>query len=168
MEMDKFTPCLENAQTGKLVDTTYSVARKPELSRLKGWNFDWLGADLKESTVYKLTTTDSDVIQGLIAVEDYPRDKAVYVHIAESAPHNLGKNKEFYGVGGHLFAIAAQHSKDLGYGGFLFMDAKNKELVKHYSKTLGAELLGMPHPYRMFIDERAAEKLLEIYSLKGE
>ncbi|MEG1497759.1 MAG: hypothetical protein RR385_10350, partial [Clostridiales bacterium] len=62
----------------------------------------------------------------------------------------------------------AQRSKDLGYGGFVFMDAKNKELVEHYHKTMGAQLLGMPHPYRMFIDERAAEKLLKVYTLKGE
>ncbi|MEG2148703.1 MAG: hypothetical protein RRY24_04685, partial [Clostridiales bacterium] len=168
MKIDKFTPCLENVKTGTFVDTAYRIAQKSELSKLEGWNFHWFGADLEKATVYELTTIDSDIIQGLVAIEDYSRDKAVYVHIAESAPHNLGKNKEFYGVGGHLFAIAAQCSKDLGYGGFVFMDAKNKELVEHYHKTMGAQLLGMPHPYRMFIDERAAEKLLKVYTLKGE
>ena len=46
------------------------------------------------------------------------------------------------------------------------MDAKNKELVKHYSKTLGAVHLGRPHPYRMFIDEDNAERLLGIYTFE--
>lgn len=46
------------------------------------------------------------------------------------------------------------------------MDAKNTELVNHYRDSLGAVLLGMPHPYRMFIDEDAAERLLRIYTLE--
>ena len=45
------------------------------------------------------------------------------------------------------------------------MDAKNMELVKHYHEKMGAQLLGMPHPYRMFIDEESAHRLLEIYTL---
>lgn len=48
------------------------------------------------------------------------------------------------------------------------MDAKNMKLVKHYQKNLGAVLLGVPHPYRMFIDENSAEKLLKIYTFQKE
>lgn len=48
------------------------------------------------------------------------------------------------------------------------MDAKNTDLVKHYQKALGATLLGIPHPYRMFIDEDTAENLLKIYTLDKE
>ena len=46
------------------------------------------------------------------------------------------------------------------------MDAKNRELVQHYQEALGATLLGIPHEYRMFVDEEAAEKLLSVYTLK--
>ena len=91
---------------------------------------------------------------------------AVYVNIAESAPHNIGRDKRYNGVGGHLFAIAARISYEKGYGGFIFMDAKNVELVKHYSKALGAVLIGRPHPYRMFVDEENAVKLLNKYTFE--
>ena len=58
--------------------------------------------------------------------------------------------------------------KKKGYGGFLFLDAKNMALVEHYQNTLGAIRIGGVHPYRMLVDESAAQKLLEIYSLKEE
>lgn len=166
--IDKFTPCLENAETGEIIETTYSLVNDSELRQLKGWNFDWLSDDLKNTDIYKLQIKGDSEIQGLVSVTKFVRDKAIYVNIAESAPHNLGHNKRYNGVGGHLFAIAAQTSKDLGYGGFVFMDAKNVELVKHYRDTLGAQLLGIPHQYRMFIDEDAAERLLKIYTLNKE
>lgn len=171
IEIDNFTPCLIEKLTGKIINTRYSVIEKSELELIskKGWKFNWLADDLKNTTVYKLTLdNNSNSIQGLVAVTDYPRDKALYINIAESAPHNTGKNKRYEGVGGHLFAIAANESIKRGYGGFLFMDAKNLELVKYYHEKFGATLLGMPHPYRMFIDENNAQKLLNIYTMKGE
>jgi hypothetical protein len=169
IEVDKFTPCLIERATGKIVNTEYSIATLKELTNIKksGWNFDWLSDDLKESTIYKLTLENDDDIQGLIAVTDFPKDNAVYINLAESAPNNLGENKKYEGVGGHLFAIAGKHSIDKGYGGFLFLDAKNFELVEYYHKKFGATLLGMPHQYRMFIDEDNIQKLLKIYTFKG-
>lgn len=164
--IDKFTPCLENTETGELVPTVYERANKNDLLQLKGWNFNWLAKELENAEIYKLCVANDKNIQGLVAVTDFQRDKAVYVNIAESAPHNLGKNKKFNGVGGHLFAIAAKISLEKGYGGFLFMDAKNTELVKHYSKTLNAVLLGRPHPYRMLVDEENAIKLLKKYTFE--
>lgn len=166
--IDKFTPCLENAKTGEILETSYSLVSESELKKLKGWNFNWLADDLKNTDIYKLQIKGDSKIQGLVALTKFERDRAIYVNIAESAPHNLGLDKLYNGVGGHLFAIAAQTSKDLGYGGFVFMDAKNVELVKHYHNTLGAQLLGIPHQYRMFIDEIAAERLLNIYTLNRE
>lgn len=164
--IDKFTPCLEDTRTGDFVPTIFEKASKKELSALKGWKFNWLDDEISSAEIYKLHLTGDDTIQGLVAVTDFKRDMAVYVNIAESAPHNLGKEKQFNGVGGHLFAIAAQVSVEKGYGGFVFMDAKNSELVKHYSQTLGAVLLGRPHPYRMLIDEETAAKLLDIYNFE--
>ncbi len=164
--IDKFTPCLEDTKSSKLVPTLYHRASKKELSELSGWNFDWLSDSLAKAEIYKLCLADDSTIQGLVAITDFAKDSAVYVDIAESAPHNLGKEKRFSGVGGHLFAIAARISVEKNYGGFVFMDAKNTDLVNHYRKTLGAVLLGRPHPYRMFIDEENAAKLLSIYTFE--
>lgn len=167
--IDKFTPCLEDTKTGELVETTFHLISADEIAKLHDWKFNWKAKELSNAEIYKLQTISSpDIIQGLIALTKFERDQAIYVNIAESAPHNLGENKRYNGVGGHLFAIAAQISKDSGYGGFVFMDAKNMKLVKHYQKNLGAVMLGVPHPYRMFIDENSAEKLLKIYTFQKE
>ena len=168
MRIDKFTPCLEDAKTGETLSTSYSLVSKKELKNLKNCNFNWSDSSLDNANIYKLTLKDDPEIQGLVALTKFERDKAMYVNIVESAPHNLGKNKQYNGVGGHLYAIAAQKSLDSGYGGFIFMDAKNMDLVEHYRETLGATLLGHPHEYRMFIDEYNAQKLLEIYTLEEE
>lgn len=166
LTIDKFTPCLEDATTGELVSTIYKKATQEELAALKKWKFNWLDKDLENTDIYKLCIVGNNDIQGLVALTDFQRDRAIYVNLAESAPHNVGKNKKYNGVGGHLFAIAADISYEKGYGGFIFMDAKNIELVQHYSKTLGAVLLGRPHPYRMFVDEENAVKLLNTYTLE--
>ena len=168
MWIDKFTPCLEDCETGQILDTVYSLATKKELKYLKGWNFNWTAKDLSDCKIYKITLAGQEEIQGLIALTSQPSETAVYVNLAESAPHNLGSDKKYHGVGGHLFAIAANESIKMGFGGFFYMDAKNMELVEHYRKTLGALWIGMPHPYRMLVDEESAQKLLEIYNFKED
>jgi len=168
--LDGFTPCLIEIATGKIVDTAYCKARPEELSHLsKDWQFDWTHVDLGNTDIYKITLMGYSVIQGLVALQIQSRNSAVYIRIAESAPHNLGKNKQYQGVGGHLFAVGARISFDMGFDGFLFLDAKNTDLVEHYAETLGAKLLGRPHPYRMVVDEEAATELLARYTLmKGD
>lgn len=166
ISIDKFTPCLENAKTGELVSTSFSRASSQDLQNLKGWKFNWRAKDLSKCEIYKLTVSGNDSIQGLVAITDFSRDAAVYVNLAESSPNNLGASKQYNGVGGHLFAIAAERSVQLGHGGFIFLDAKNMQLVQHYSKALGAILIGRPHPYRMIIDETAAQRLLKLYNFE--
>ena len=39
LTIDGFTPCLEEAATGKIVDTSYSTVSQPELKMLKKWKF---------------------------------------------------------------------------------------------------------------------------------
>ena len=166
IEIDKFTPCLEDARTGEILETAYSLASADDLAGLKGWKFDWTASDLNGCEIYKLTLAGDEEIQGLIAISDMPHDSAVYINLAESSPQNLGHNKKYAGVGGHLFAIAARRSYDLGHSCFFFLDAKNIELVHHYENLLNARLLGRPHQYRMYVDEESAFKLIEKYSLE--
>ncbi len=159
---------MKKTSTGEIVETSYSPAEPSDISQTKKWRFDWSSAGLKNCEIYKLTAADDDRIQGLIAIQDIPKNKAVFIKIAESAPHNMGKSKEYSGVGGHLYAIAAHRSMELGYGGFMYMDAKNLRLVSHYAKTLGAVFIGCPHPYRMAIDEAAAKKLIDFYNFRRD
>ena len=66
-------------------------------------------------------------------------------------------------MGGHLFAIAAQRSDELGYDGYITGFAANMELVNHYKSTFNAEHIGMLHPYQIIISEKEAHKIREAY-----
>jgi hypothetical protein len=88
------------------------------------------------------------------------RGDHIWVNLAEAAPHNLGKDKRYIGVGGNLFAIAVKISFDKGYKGFVAFEAKT-ELITHYRKSLGAVQIGRSP--RMIIESEAARKLYEKY-----
>lgn len=165
--IDRFMPCLLDKRTGELVDTTYSLTSPSELTGLKskGWLFNWQDKTLKDSDIYKLTLKGDAEIQGLVAIHDNPSNSAIYLQLTESAPQNrIGRRYE--GVGGHLFAIAAKKSLDAGYGGYVYFEAKNIQLAKHYSNAFGARLYGMPYQYSMALEEDAAQALLDIYTLE--
>ena len=167
--IDRLTPCLVEVSTGKVLQTTFSLATPDEINALqsKGWNFDWADRELARCNIYKLQLVDDDVIQGLVATEFFRG--AVYVSLVESAPHNQPPNKQYEGVGGHLFAIAIKLSMAVDCGGYVFFDAKNPELVEHYTEKFGANLLGARiHEYRMEIDVDAAQTLIEKYTLEGD
>lgn len=167
VEIDKFTPCLVEKDSSRIIDTQYSLASEADL-KIGGWNFNWSDKDLKNSEIYKLTLKGDNTIQGLVALNDDPDNYAVYMKLAESAPHNIGKSKRYEGVGGHLFAIAVQKSVEKGYGGFIYFEAKNSDLIRHYHDTFGAKTIGGVHQYRMVIDEEAAQELIKKYTLEEE
>ena len=167
--IDRLTPCLVEVSTGKELQTTFCLAKPDEIRGLqsKGWNFDWADRELARCNIYKLQLDADDAIQGLVATEFFRG--AVYISLAESAPHNQSKDKHYDGVGGHLFAIAIKLSMAVGCGGYVFFDAKNTELVEHYATKFGANLLGARiHKYRMEIDVDAAQRLIEKYTLEGD
>jgi len=122
---------------------------------------------LSRYNIYKLQLKDDDIIQGLLAAEVVRR--AVHIRLAESAPHNIGKNKKYSGVGGHLFAIAIKLSNAMGFNGYVFFDAKNMKLVDHYTENFNANRIpARVHIYRMEINEINAQELLEKYTLEGD
>ena len=167
--IDKLTPCLEAVSTGELLQTTFSVATDSDVSDLvkNGWLFDWTDGDLGKANIYKLLVKGDDTIQGLVAAEVVKH--AVYVHIVESAPHNRGADKQYAGVGGHLFAIAIKLSVVNGFNGYIYFDAKNLELANHYSDMLGATRLpSRIHEYRMEVLEEIAKKIIDAYTLEGD
>ena len=167
--IDRLTPCLLEVSTGKILQTTFSTASHNDIYILpkKDWNFDWSDDKLAQSNIYKLLITGNNTIQGLISAKVVRG--AVYIRLAESAPHNIGKDKMYEGVGGHLFAIAIKLSQANGFNGYVFFDAKNAELVKHYTDSFGARLLSTRfHEYRMEISETQSLKLLQKYTLEGD
>ena len=167
--IDKLTPCLEEVLTGKILQTTFSIATDSDVSNLakKGWLFDWTDESLAKANIYNLLVKDDDTIQGLVAAEVVKG--AVYVHTVESAPHNRGTNKQYIGVGGHLFAIAIKLSVVNGFNGYIFFEAKNLELAEHYSDTIGATRIpSRIHEYRMEVLEEIVMKVINAYTLEGD
>ncbi len=169
IEIDKFTPCLEEVKTGKIIKTNYlksQLITKSESMELQkqGWLFDWSIPQTNGYDVYKLYRQNSKRIEGMIALKVDHSNSAVHIDIVENSPKNRGADKEYYGVGGHLFAIATKVSYTESFEGFTYFTAKT-DLVKHYQKELGAKVVA---GRVMAIDEQAAFNLLSKYELIEE
>lgn len=161
IEVDKLTNSIESRFSGDIFDTEFYRLWKSNKKEIKSkdWLFDWhKEIDYTNREIYKLIIKDNiNVIQGLMSLSIEPDH--VLIHLIESAKFNSGKNKAFIGIAGNMFAFACKKSKELGYKGYVGFVAKTN-LVEHYKKTLGAQLLGMQ---RMAIDETAANKLINQY-----
>jgi hypothetical protein len=143
-EIDKLTESIENIHSGDRFITEISLLLKSEVKNLtkrSGWNFDWK-AELyaPERDVYKLTITNNpSIIQGLVSLE--VKKDHVFMHLIESAPFNIGKNKTYFGVPGNLVAFACKLSFQRGGEGYVSFLSKTK-LIEHYEKSLGAVHVG--------------------------
>lgn len=166
IQIDKFTPCLVERETGKVFDTTYSKIEitKAFAKQLKqeGWNFDWSLPAKEGYSVYQLNLKTNKTIQGLLATK--VSDGFVDFALAETAPHNYGSKGKFEGVGGHLFAIACKQSFNAGLDGYVSFTAKTK-LIKYYANKFGAMLI---NGQRMYIDTKSALDLLAKYTFEEE
>lgn len=159
--IDFKTPCLIERANGSVVSTTFRKIEREEVKLLtKGWQFNWLDPYKREYEVYGIALTDGE-LQGLIAFKN--SEDFIDVDIVESAPHNVGSDGKYYGVGAHLFAIAAQFSFKKGFDGYISFTAKT-DLVEHYKETLYAIQIG--NTRRMYLDTVAAKSLVETYFKK--
>ena len=136
--IDTMTPCLKDTKTGELVDT--EVVRIKRASFLRkynkknGWYVNW-NELLEENEIYALVIHGSVDIQGLLAVRPDENMASAFVTWMCASPENnpeLSQKKKYEGVGGHLFAIAAQRSFDYGFGGAICGFAANQKLMEHY------------------------------------
>ncbi len=167
--IDEIVPCLKDTETGEIKETVvFKIESRNYLKKFResnGWHINWNEIP-KEVEVYALALRDTNEIEGLVGIRNDIDSHAAYLHWACVAPHNnkhdTGKQK-YIGVGGHLFAIAADKSIQWGYDGAIHGFAANQKLLEHYINVFGAEYLGMLHQYQFFIDEIQAGKLLEVY-----
>ena len=159
--IDQLTDCLIDRETGEVLETEYKERITPiKKSEFKGWKFKWDIPQKNGYTVYELFLKNDKTVQGRIALRI---DGGVAdVDIVESNPHNIGHEGKYKGVGGHLFAIACQCSKEANCDGVVEFTSKTN-LVEHYRKHLGAVEIT---PRRMVIFEDAAETLLNKYLRK--
>ena len=74
----------------------------------------------------------------------------------------LCDNPKYTGVGGHLFAIAADKSMEYGFDGVIVGNAANRDLVRHYCEIFKAEYIATLHPYQIAIYENVATDIRRI------
>ena len=168
--IDDLVPCLRDTETGKLKETVVfriqSRSFLKQFNRKNGWHINWFDIP-KDTEVYALALRETNEIQGLIALKNDREAEAVFMHWACTAPwnnkHEFGKQK-YQGVGGHLFAIAADKSVEWGYDGAAYGYAANMQLVEHYSEMFHAEHVPIRHPYQIILGPYYARKLLEVYT----
>ena len=167
--IDGVVPCLRDTETDDIKETVvFKIESRTYLKKFQeqnGWHINWNEIP-KDVEVYALALKDNNEIQGLIGIRNDKDSHAAYLHWACTAPHNNKHkfgSKKYEGVGGHLFAIAADKSIQWGYEGAMHGFAANETLLNHYIDVFHAEYLGMLHQYQFFIDENWAKKLLEVY-----
>ena len=169
-KIDEMVPCLKDTETGDIVETeVVRLRRKSFLSKFNaktGWYIDWskFSTDVE---IYALVIKGTVDIQGLIAISYEFGANAVHIRWAVTAPqNNIYENgtKKYSGVGGHLFAIAANKSIEKGFDGYVYGEAISEEVLKYYIEKFNAYLFpyGEPiHPYRFIIDENNVKPLIE-------
>jgi hypothetical protein len=161
-EIDSLTNSIVNTFTGDSFETSISRLAKVDLAGItkkKGWSFNWAEEFRKnDRDVYKLTITNSPiVVQGLISFTI--REDNVFMHLVESAPFNIGKNKIYEGVPGNLVAYACKISFQNNLQGYVSFFSKTK-LIDHYIKSLGAYHFG---GHLMVITTESAQLLVNKY-----
>jgi len=161
-EIDKLTHSLEDASTGEILSTEVLLLEKVDLkfvSKKFAWKFDWqIEFSVPEKQVFKLVLQkEPKIIQGLICFEK--KSDHIFMSLIESAPHNFGKTKKYFGVAGNLVAFGCKLSFENGFEGYVAFDAKTK-LIGHYEETLGAKLL---YGQKMELDTIASIKLIKDY-----
>ncbi len=162
LRIDKLTNSIVNTISGDSFPTDVHLISTSDLKLTSvkfGWLFDWAAEyGLTDRQVYKLTIRNNpNIVQGLLSISD--NKDHFYLHLVESAPFNLGKNKLYEGVPGNLFAFVCKTSWDKGYQGFVSFTSKSK-LIEHYEKNLGATHIG---GNRMVIFPQEALKLIKKY-----
>ena len=149
--LDEIVPCLKDTETGEIKETVvFKIESRSFLKKFNeknGWGINWI--DIPNNVeVFALALKENNEIQGLVEVKNDKNSIAAYIHWACTAPHNnklLNGSQKYTGVGGHLFAIAADKSIQWGYEGAIHGFALNKKLLKHYIEVLGAIFLGALH-----------------------
>jgi len=161
-EIDKLTHSLEDTATGDILLTEVLPLVKADLkfiSKKYGWNFNWKTEfSTQERQVFKLVLQkEPKIIQGLISLTT--EIDHIFMDLIETAPHNYGKSKKYFGVAGNLVAFGCKLSFERGFEGYIAFKSKTK-LIGHYEKTLGAKVL---YGQKMKLDTNASIKLIKDY-----
>lgn len=162
VEVDILTSSVIEVSTGLTFETDATKIDNQfikDIHKKDGWKFNWKReSKTPNREIFTLTLKENKfVLLGMISLE--MKHDHVHVHLVENSPQNIGKQKEFLGIGGNLFAFACKVSKDCGFDGNISFIAKTN-LIQYYSINLDAESLGNG---KMIIKENSASVLINKY-----
>ncbi len=170
LQIDEFVPCLKDAQTGEILETYAKEIKRDKLKEYtekSGWNDEWADRPLNEH-IFGVFIKGGSKPQGLISLRY--ESNCTYMASASTAPNNnkmiVGNNQQYLGVGGHLFAVAAEQSIKHTGDATLYGFAANEKVLRHYMEKFGAVHFPIAHEYQFIIEEEDALKLLEKYNFK--
>ena len=137
-----------DVKTGKPVDVCFreldqSDVRKYGLIKRYGW-FNWAKEFKNEQNrVFGLFVLgNNEVIQGVIAIQEWEHSQLVHIALMESAPHNQFNqpNQQYAAVGKNLLCFAMDYSLSIPtFEGFIGLVAKKNNNEEYYTK-LQAEI----------------------------
>lgn len=174
--IDDLTNCLVDNETGEEVRTYVELIEDwsvlEDYTKENGWHADWQDWD-SETELYALYVEGDDRIQGLLSIVNLDERDSAYIQWVVAAPHNnpeyVGKNgKEYNGVGGHLFAVAAACSLNWGHHGGITGRAASAAVLNHYIEEFNAVTLAAPDgksPYYFVVPNPFGQWLVDTYTL---
>jgi hypothetical protein len=144
--------------TGKKEDAMAAPVKTAEIRRHQHqFEFDFISISRK-FVVYKIYLGNQpDIIQGLVAFR-YQKDYLDCVNMEINVFNKHGISL-YSGVGKCMVALCCKISIDNGSDGYISFEAKNR-LIPYYQR-LGAKRIGSSS--RMFLDDTAAQKLVDLY-----
>jgi hypothetical protein len=154
---------LRNALTLNTTGEKYNVVAMPTKAaeikkhRHQFREFDFLKSLKDGFTVYKICREGEDnILQGLVAF----RPSTGFLECANMEVNDTNKSpiSMYNGVGKCMIALCCKISLDAGFGGYIAFFAKN-HLIRYYQRYGAENLFGL----RMAIDEKAAQKLIDLY-----
>ena len=170
IKVDEFVPCLKDAKTGEILPTIVEPIDKSQLkgyNNKNGWYVNWSQLEKEGCKIQAVKVKGSDIVEGLVATSFDEQMKATYINYIVAAPHNQKPHKKYVGVGGHLFAVAAEEALKTANGDMVGF-AANEKLVKYYTEELFAEYIGIIHPGQVIWDSVSCKKLLEMYNYERQ
>ncbi len=175
--IDDLTECLVD-RDGNEVDTVayqiHDVSLLNGLNKRTGWYVNWKRL-YKRYDIYALAVKSKPKdIQGLVAVADLYESGVTLINWAVAAPNNnplIDKDKDYVGVGGHLFAIALYSSLKAGFGGVVVGHPSNEKLQRHYidklhAKEFKSSALSEGYQYTIVLEGEDARWLYEKYGFE--
>lgn len=119
-----------------------------ELIQMEDWEgivssnlfiFDWTLEQKK--IIYKISIKSTNEIQGLVAIQDIPKEYRLHIHLIENSNPNKGRKKRYDYVAGCLIAYICQLAFEKDYEGFVSLEPKT-ELVTLYKDKYGFRTMG--------------------------